>query len=49
VYVFLPMITDPDIREVLSLHEIKKIAFGEIYLDGNPRTKPSRPRLTNPW
>ena len=49
VYVFLPMISDPDIREVLSLHEVKKIAFGEIYLDGNLRTKPSRPRPTNPW
>ena len=43
------MPSDPDIREVLSLHEVKKIAFGEIYLDSNLRTKPSRPRLINPW
>ena len=49
VCVFLPMVTDSDTREVLSLHEVKKIALGEIYRDGNLRTKSSRPRLINPW
>ena len=49
VYVFLPVVSEPETREVFSLTEVKKIAFGEIYLDGNTRSKLSAARLTNPW
>ncbi len=49
VYVFLPAITEPQTHEVLALTDVKKIAFGEIYLDSGSPTKRSGPRLTNPW
>jgi hypothetical protein len=49
VYVFLPLISGPEFRDTFQANEVKKIAFGDIYRDGDRRVMPSGPRHTNPW
>jgi len=49
VYVWAPTIIGADLRNVLAPSEVKKIAFGEIYIDGAARIQFARLHYTNPW
>jgi hypothetical protein len=48
VYIFLPLIDGPELRDSLAQHEVRKIAFGEISLDNKTKTGMSSFRTTNP-
>ncbi|HEY3988705.1 MAG TPA: hypothetical protein VGM02_05355 [Acidobacteriaceae bacterium] len=49
VYVLLPLIEEPESREILAQSETQKIAFGELCLGQHRRVIPSAIRLTNPF
>ena len=49
VYVWAPTVIGAELRNVLAPSEVKKIAFGEIYIDSAARIQFARLHYTNPW
>jgi hypothetical protein len=48
VYILLPVIDGVEIRDCLALNEVRKIAFGTIYLDNVNARPPMHARYTQP-
>lgn len=48
VYVFIPLTAEVNSMNSFGKGELKKIAFGEVYSEGEPNTKPAIIHRVNP-
>jgi hypothetical protein len=49
VYVWAPTIARAELRDQLDPNEVKKVAFGEVYIDGTIRCQSVSIHSINPW